>query len=377
MATRRTFSSRRASAAHDNVVKDLFFSFANPGSETEEPYLSTSSIHQLLVSLGERPTKKRVQALIKKCDADNNGSINLQEFLNGQKAMLRHEDSFVPGDEDNGHDLDHIISSFGTLDGDGDGKISVDDLEGLLSTAGGNLSRSEAFRIINAGDLDGDGMLNIHEFVELSRNPKYTDISWRLRSGFRAIVVIGGPGSGKGLLCERLVKKANVDHLSSGDLLRDEVASGSALGKSCLETMQEGKLLPSSTVMAMLKKNMAGSPGHYVALDGFPRSADNCRDFEDIMGLPELAIYIDVSDDVMVERILKRGIESGRADDNEETAKERLKTFHSQGKPTLDYLRNSGVPVYTLDGTQTPDHVWLQLINCNTPLTKRIVTNRD
>jgi adenylate kinase family enzyme len=168
-----------------------------------------------------------------------------------------------------------------------------------------------------------------------------------------------------------------MDHLSSGDLLRDEVASGSALGQSCLKTMSEGKLLPSSTIMAMLKKNMAGNPGHYVALDGFPRSAENCRDFEDIMGAPECAFYIDVPDDVMIERILKRGEESGRADDNIDTAKERLKTFHSQGKVVLDYLKNSGVPVHTLDGTQTPENVWLQLIKCNTPLTKRIVTNRD
>ena len=80
--------------------------------------------------------------------------------------------------------------------------------------------------------------------------------------------------------------------------------------------MQQGKLLPSTTIMALLKKSMANSPGHYVALDGFPRSRENCEDFQAMCGAPECAIHIEVPDDVMIERILKRGRESGRADDN-------------------------------------------------------------
>ena len=383
---RRLSSTRRpAGGQHDAVIRDLFYSFAHPGTATTEPFLSTNSLGDLLRALGERPSQRRLDLLVKQCDDDNSGTIELTEFLKGKSAVLRHEDSGlleVDGSASTSTtisdlDLDHVVSAFGTLDKNGDGAICVDDLTGLLSTIGGNMSRSDAEEIVHIGDVDEDGVLNILEFLHMMTNPKYSDISWQLRSGFRAVLVIGGPGSGKGLLCERLVAKANMDHLSSGDLLRTEVASGSALGQSCLKTMSEGKLLPSSTIMAMLKKHMAGHPGHYVALDGFPRSADNCRDFEEIMGAPECAFYIDVPDDVMIERILKRGEESGRADDNIDTAQQRLLTFHQQGKPTLDYLRNSGVPVHTLDGTQTPEHVWLQLINANTPLTKRIVTNRD
>ena len=366
---------RNLSTTNQDVTRDLFFAFAQPGTETCDPYLSTDDLKALLNALGERPTERRVQDLIRQCDSDGDGQIDLSEFIKGQSTLLKHEDSVAKDSVAN--DIDHFVSSFGTLDKNGDGFVCADDLTGLLSTVGGHLSRDDAENIIQIADTDDDQKLNIFEFTDFSSNKMYSDLSWRLRSGFRAILVIGGPGSGKGLLCDRLVKKASVDHLSSGDLLREEVASGSALGQSCIKTMQEGKLLPSSTIMAMLKKNMAGHPGHYIALDGFPRSADNCRDFEDIMGAPEMAFYIDVPDDVMIERILKRGEESGRADDNVETAHERLKTFHAQGKPTLDYLKNSGVPVYTLDGTQTPEHVWLQLINCNTPLTKRIVTNRD
>ena len=86
-----------------------------------------------------------------------------------------------------------------------------------------------------------------------------------------------------------------------------EVESGTALGKKCAEIMKAGKLLPSSTVMALLKKSMAKSPGHWVGLDGFPRSAENWNDFEDICGTPHCAFYLDVPDDIMIERILNRG----------------------------------------------------------------------
>ena len=113
----------------------------------------------------------------------------------------------------------------------------VDDIMGLLSTTGGHLSRLDAEEIVKIADTDGDGVIDIHEFVNLVTDSTQADFSWRLRSGFRAILIIGGPGSGKGILCDRLVKHANIDHVSSGDLLRNEVASGSALGKQCQETM--------------------------------------------------------------------------------------------------------------------------------------------
>ena len=97
-------------------------------------------------------------------------------------------------------DLDHIIETFGTLDKDGDGVLNVADITGLLSTTGGHLTEEEAQGIIAIADVNKDGTLDIHEFVRLVTEPALAEVSWRLRSGFRAILVIGGPGSGKGLV---------------------------------------------------------------------------------------------------------------------------------------------------------------------------------
>ena len=182
-----------------------------------------------------------------------------------------------------------------------------------------------------------NGKIDIHEFISLCSDPEMAGLSWRLRSGFRAVLVIGGPGSGKGILSERLIRCAGIDHVSSGDLLRVEVESGSALGKSCAETMKQGKLLPSSTIMALMKKSMSRSSGHWVALDGFPRSAANCQDFEDVCGKPHCAFYLDVPDDVMVERILNRG--QGREDDNLEQPARGSK--HSTSKASQRWMRSS------------------------------------
>jgi adenylate kinase len=86
------------------------------------------------------------------------------------------------------------------------------------------------------------------------------------------------------------------------------VVAGSPLGKEIETYMKDGKLLPASTIMALMKKQVSKLPGAFVALEGFPRSIENYHDFDRICGAPEFAIYIDVPDDVMVERILKRGL---------------------------------------------------------------------
>jgi calcium-binding protein CML len=171
----RAFSTTK----QDEVTRDLFHSFCHPGTDDTEPYLSVSDIEKLLSALGERPTKKRVEQLVRDCDVDGNGTIDYSEFLNGKSKLLQHDDSDV-SDGICDLDLDHIVSSFGTLDKNGDGFVCEDDLTGLLSTTGGHMSRDAAKEIIKIGDEDGDKKLCIMEFLNFARNPKYSDISWQL-----------------------------------------------------------------------------------------------------------------------------------------------------------------------------------------------------
>ena len=167
--------------------------------------------------------------------------------------------------------------------------------------------------------------------------------------------------SGKGTLCEKLVEHAHLPHYSSGEMLRHEIASGSPLAKSIEQTMKRGELVSSSTIIALIKKQLRRFPGSLIALDGFPRNKSNYLDFDEILGTPEFAIVVDVPDDEMISRIMKRAETSGRADDNLETAKLRLNTFHEQTEPTLEQLKLNNVPIYRLDGTQTPDEIWNEL----------------
>lgn len=92
--------------------------------------------------------------------------------------------------------------------------------------------------------------------------------------------VLGGPGSGKGTQCANIVKDYGYTHLSAGDLLRDEVASGSAVGKACSLLMKEGALVPMHVTIQLLKNAMIKSGGKQFLIDGFPRAQDQADAFE-------------------------------------------------------------------------------------------------
>jgi len=151
------------------------------------------------------------------------------------------------------------------------------------------------------------------------------------------IWVLGGPGSGKGTQCARLVEKYGFIHLSSGDLLRDEVASGSAKGKELNEIMSKGILVPREVVLDLIKsaieKNLASAKGFLI--DGYPREVEQGLDFESKIAPCTLILYYNCSDDTMKTRLLGRGLSSGRVDDNEETIKKRLATFHEHSEPVM------------------------------------------
>ncbi|CAL1287221.1 unnamed protein product, partial [Larinioides sclopetarius] len=163
-----------------------------------------------------------------------------------------------------------------------------------------------------------------------------------------SLLFSGGPGSGKGTQCERIVQKYGFTHLSTGDLLRDEVNSGSLRGERLTDIMKKGQLVPNVStlgitsveeVLALLKeamlKNLANSHGFLI--DGYPREVGQAAEFEKQISKCSFLLFFDVSDDVMKERLLNRGKTSGRADDNEETIAKRILTFHNHTQPILDH----------------------------------------
>jgi len=183
----------------------------------------------------------------------------------------------------------------------------------------------------------------------------------------RIILVVGGPGSGKGILCRRLAVECGIVHLSSGDLLRDEVNNDTPLGRECAEIMKRGELVSSAVITALVRRRMRAFPGRRVLLDGFPRSLDNAYDFMELCGTPELALHLECEDTLLMERILKRSREATdgvkeRSDDNFDTAVRRIRTFHKYHKPTMDWLSEQHVPIVNLDCSGSPGNVWDQLL---------------
>merc|ERR1712198_14497 len=149
--------------------------------------------------------------------------------------------------------------------------------------------------------------------------------------------VLGGPGCGKGTQCDKIVAKYGFTHLSSGDLLREEVGSGSNRGKQLTAIMEKGDLVPLAVVLDLLAEAMlnklSGSKGYLI--DGYPREVAQGEQFEAEIAPCAHILYFEVSDDTMTKRLLKRGETSGRADDNVETIKKRLETFHKHSEPVV------------------------------------------
>merc|ERR1711881_244165 len=173
--------------------------------------------------------------------------------------------------------------------------------------------------------------------LTVSRNMP-VDKSALKAAGLPIVWVLGGPGCGKGTQCDKIVAKYGFTHLSSGDLLRDEVNSGSARGKELLAIMEKGDLVPLQVVPDLLAEAMisklGGSKGFLI--DGYPREVSQGEEFEKCIAPCAQILYFEVSDETMTGRLLKRGETSGRADDNVETIKKRLDTFHKHSEPVMD-----------------------------------------
>eukprot|EP01006_Ploeotia_vitrea_P062941 TRINITY_DN84673_c0_g1_i1.p1 TRINITY_DN84673_c0_g1~~TRINITY_DN84673_c0_g1_i1.p1 ORF type:complete len:444 (-),score=33.10 TRINITY_DN84673_c0_g1_i1:123-1397(-) len=157
----------------------------------------------------------------------------------------------------------------------------------------------------------------------------------------RIVFVLGGPGSGKGTQCAKLVKTFGCAHMSAGDLLRAEVDKGTEVGKSIHEAIVQGKIVPGSVTLPLIKQAILELPKgtQWALVDGFPRNIAQALDFESTVGECSFVLNFEVDDEQLVSRLLERGKTSGRADDNLETIKKRLETFHMQTQPVIEYFK--------------------------------------
>ncbi|XP_078502794.1 adenylate kinase isoenzyme 1 isoform X3 [Lissotriton helveticus] len=178
----------------------------------------------------------------------------------------------------------------------------------------------------------------------------------------KIIFVVGGPGSGKGTQCEKIVAKYGYTHLSSGDLLRAEVKAGSERGKKAAAIMEKGDLVPLDMVLDMLKDAMMAKANESKGflIDGYPRDVQQGQEFEKKIGPPSLLLYIDVKSETMLQRLLKRAETSGRADDNEQTIKKRLETFYKATEPVIAFYESRGI-VRKINAEGTVDQVFQQV----------------
>lgn len=199
------------------------------------------------------------------------------------------------------------------------------------------------------------------------------------------LILIGAPGSGKGTQAKKIVNELGYNHVSTGDLLRAEVAKESDLGVRIKEVMDSGELVSDELVLDLLKANCAVDKSTYI-FDGYPRNLVQAKDLDSALlgGVKSLAIYFEVNIDTLVERIVNRRVapKSGeiynlktkppkvdgkcdvsgedlvhRKDDNEDTVRTRMKVFTDNIEPVIEYYESQGRLV-KVDATNNLDAIF-------------------
>jgi adenylate kinase len=159
------------------------------------------------------------------------------------------------------------------------------------------------------------------------------------------LILFGPPGSGKGTQSEKLIAKYGLKHLSTGDLLRHEINNQTPLGKEAQNFMDKGQLVPDEVVIGMISSALDENPNAKGFLfDGFPRTPAQAKALDNLLELKEAPIAamlaLDVSEEELVKRLLKRGETSGRSDDNNESViRARIVEYHNKTAIVADYYK--------------------------------------
>lgn len=172
------------------------------------------------------------------------------------------------------------------------------------------------------------------------------------------LIIVGPPGGGKGTQAQRICQKLDIPHISTGDIFRKNIKEMTELGKKAKEHIDKGELVPDEITIDMVKDRLSeGDCSNGFLLDGFPRTMAQAEEFDKSVGIDGV-IQIDVPDETCVQRIMGRSEQGGgRSDDNEETARQRLRVYHDQTEPILEHYSKKDI-VNRVDGTLSVEEVW-------------------
>ncbi|CAF9938705.1 MAG: HD domain-containing protein 2 [Heterodermia speciosa] len=217
------------------------------------------------------------------------------------------------------------------------------------------LVQAKEYEVRERGEKDlGDFFVQWEEIITTSEIKRWTEFLLRERETFWSrkkasaviIFVLGGPGVGKGTQCAQLAQDLKFQHLSVGDLLREEIDRlGSPFASFINESIQSSVIIPAQLTVNLLKTKMNVSKTQGKSrflIDGYPRSMDQAVMFEEEIQDSNSAILLECSDDEMLRRLRKRAESSKRIDDNPDAFKKRLDTYQKESLPVVDHLGGSG-----------------------------------
>jgi adenylate kinase len=180
------------------------------------------------------------------------------------------------------------------------------------------------------------------------------------------LILFGPPGSGKGTQSEKLIAKYHLKHLSTGDLLRNEISRKTPLGLEAKKNMDQGLLVPDEVVIGMINDALDNNPGVAGFLfDGFPRTAVQAEELDALLAKKntciDVMLALDVSEDELIKRLVKRGETSGRSDDsNEQVIKARIQEYHKKTASVADHYKKED-KVEMINGEGTIDEIFQRL----------------
>ena len=200
--------------------------------------------------------------------------------------------------------------------------------------------------------------------LEISAGPIHSTTSWK-QTAMLNIALFGPPGAGKGTQSEHLVKEYNLLYISTGDLLRQEIADQTPLGIQAQSIIAAGGLVSDEIIVQIIEKTIIDHPGaNGFLFDGFPRTYVQAYILEGLMLKLNTSLNcllsLNLPEEVCVERLLNRGKTSGRSDDNETVIRNRLREYNEKTIPVLSFYREKGI-CYDIDGTRSIEEVTREL----------------